>query len=118
MGTERSMRVIRIVAAQAPRPVLTGLTRNRPRAFAEWEALRRWGKLPAWEREVVGYRLRCVREAAGLTQKCLASRLGVTQQAVAQAERWESNPTVELLRRWAAACGATVEIRLERSPAR
>lgn len=112
------MNAARKAAARAPRPVLTGLTRNRPRVFAEWDALRRWGKLPAREREVIGYRLRCVREAAGLTQKGLAARLGVTQQAVAQAERWESNPTVELLRRWAAACAATVEIRLERPPAR
>jgi DNA-binding XRE family transcriptional regulator len=106
------MRVIRIATASAPRPALTRLTRGRPRAFAEWEALRRWGKLPAWEREVVGYRLRCAREAAGMTQKDLAARLGVTQQAVAQAERWKSNPTIKLLRRWATACGATVEIRL------
>jgi transcriptional regulator with XRE-family HTH domain len=93
------------------------LTRTRPRAFVEWQTLRRWGKLPAWERDVAGYRLRSLREAAGLTQRQLAIRLGVTQQAVAQAERWESNPTIELLRRWAGACGATVEIRLEPHPA-
>ena len=111
------MKIAPSVAARARRPAFTGLTRNRPRAFAEWDALRRWGKLPAWEREVVGYRLRLVREAAGLTQKELASRLGVTQQAVAQSERWASNPTVELLRRWALACGATVEICLGRPPA-
>jgi transcriptional regulator with XRE-family HTH domain len=53
-----------------------------------------------------------------MTQKDLAARLGVTQQAVAQAERWKANPTIKLLRRWAAACGATVEIRLERHPTR
>jgi transcriptional regulator with XRE-family HTH domain len=53
-----------------------------------------------------------LREGVGLTQEGLADRLGVTQQAVAQAERWQSNPTVEMLRRWAAACGSTVEIAL------
>lgn len=40
----------------------------------------------------------------------LGERLGVTQQAVAQAERWDANPTVALLQRAAEACGARVEI--------
>jgi transcriptional regulator with XRE-family HTH domain len=40
-----------------------------------------------------------------MTQTQLARALGVTQQAVAQAERWESNPTIEFIERWAAACG-------------
>lgn len=109
------MRVIVAPGGTAVRPKLDHLTRGRPRAFAEWDALRRWGKLPPWEREIVGYRLRALREAAELTQRALAERMGVTQQAVAQAERWQSNPTVELLRRWAGACGAVVEIRLEPS---
>jgi hypothetical protein len=91
------MRVIVVPAGTLVRPKLDRLARGRPRAFAEWDALRRWGKLPPWEREIVGYRLRALR------------------QAVAQAERWRSNPTVELLRRWAGACGAVVEIRLESS---
>ena len=108
------MRVIRVSTAATSRPKVDRLARRRPRAFAEWKALRRWGKLPIWERGIVGYRLRELREAAGLAQKSLAARLGVTQQAVAQAERWESNPTVDLLRRWAAACDATLEIRLDR----
>jgi DNA-binding XRE family transcriptional regulator len=111
------MRVIRVSTVASSRPKLDGLARNRPRTFAEWKALRRWGKLPIWERGIVGYRLRALREAAGLTQKSLAARLGVTQQAVAQAERWESNPTVDLLRRWAAACDATLEIRLDQRTA-
>jgi transcriptional regulator with XRE-family HTH domain len=80
--------------------------------------LRRWGKLPEWEQGVVGYLLRLAREEAGLTQRELAGRLGVSQQAVAQAERWQSNPTVELIRRWAAACGATAKIRLTRMQSR
>jgi ribosome-binding protein aMBF1 (putative translation factor) len=88
------------------------LSRTRPRRFAEWSTLRRWGKLPAWERDVPGYLLRAAREAVGLRQKDLAARLGITQQAVAQAERWEANPTIAFMRRWAAACGTSLEVSL------
>jgi DNA-binding XRE family transcriptional regulator len=98
------------------RPILAdlpkGLVRRRPRRFAEWKALRAWGKLALWELEPVGYLLRLAREEAGLTQADLARRLGSSQQAVAQAERWEGNPTVEFIRRWAAACGARLSLRL------
>ena len=102
----RSQAVIRSPAVQ----------RTRPRAFAEWQALRRWGKLPVAERDVVGYLMRELREEAGLTQNELAGRLGVSQQAVHQAERWASNPTVNFLRAWAAACGGELEIRLWPKP--
>lgn len=98
------------------RPVLAhlprGLVRRRPRRFAEWKALRAWGKLPSWELEPVGYLLRATREGAGLTQTDLAGRLGCSQQAVAQAERWESNSTVDFIRRWAEACGSKLKIKL------
>ncbi|MEW6338817.1 MAG: helix-turn-helix transcriptional regulator [Acidobacteriota bacterium] len=93
------------------RPAGLRLTRSRPRAFAEWRTLRRWKKLPAWEKEVAGYLLRSLREDARLTQSELAGRLGVSQQAVAQTERWSANPTVALMRRWAEACGAALELR-------
>jgi transcriptional regulator with XRE-family HTH domain len=43
----------------------------------------------------------------------LADRLGITQQAVSRAERWASNPTVSLMRRWLAICGCRLELRLE-----
>jgi DNA-binding XRE family transcriptional regulator len=89
-----------------------GLIRRRPRRFAEWKALRGWDKLPPWEIEPVGYIMRLARERAGLTQTDLARRLGCSQQAVAQAERWESNPTVDLIRTWAKACGSNVRIEL------
>jgi DNA-binding XRE family transcriptional regulator len=88
------------------------LSRGRARAFPEWQALRRWGKLPQWERQVAGYLLRDAREAAGLTQRELAGLLGGTQQAVAQAERWTANPTVGFVQRWASACGARLELAL------
>jgi transcriptional regulator with XRE-family HTH domain len=61
--------------------------------------------LPAWESSPPGYVLRLDREEAGLTQAALAKKLGCSQQAVAQAERWTSNPTVEFVRRWRKACG-------------
>ena len=87
-----------------------GIQRRKPRSFPEWKALRRWGKLPPWEIEPAGYRMRLTREVAGLTQSELARRLGCSQQAVAQAERWQANPTVDFLRRWADECGGSLEI--------
>jgi DNA-binding XRE family transcriptional regulator len=112
MGATRRLRRIVAPTVQDPRAKMVAVPRGRPRDFAEWRALRRWGKLPAWEQTVAGYLLRAAREERGLSQRELAGRLGVSQQAVAQAERWRSNPTVELIRRWAAACGAMLEIRI------
>ena len=97
---------------------LPRLARRRPRIYEEWSALRRWDLLPAEEGKVVGYLLRETREAAALTQLELASRLGCTQQAVSQAERWRSNPTIDFVRRWAAAVGAELELELTRGDAR
>ena len=90
----------------------SGLLRRKPRSYAEWKALRNWGKLPAWEPEPAGYLLRVSRELAGLTQAELAGRLGVSQQSVAQAERWASNPTVGFMREWAAASGSDLRFSL------
>jgi DNA-binding XRE family transcriptional regulator len=87
-----------------------GLKRRRPRAYAEWKALRRWGKLPAWEAVFPGYLLREARERAGLTQEQMAERLGCTQQAVARAERPDSNPTVAFLEAWGEALGMDLEL--------
>lgn len=85
----------------------------RPRDFVEWAALREWGELPYWEIDPPGYLLRLVREEAGLTQSELAGRLGVSQQAVAQAERWDANPTAASMDRWARACGRRLTIRFD-----
>lgn len=89
------------------------LARKKPRDYIEWKTLRRWGRLPNAERDIPGYLLRMAREEAGLTQKQLADELGITQQAVAQAERWTSNPSINFMRRWAKACGASMSIELE-----
>ena len=90
----------------------TRLRRRKPRAYEEWKTLRRWGTIPPWETDPSGYLLREAREAAGFTQGTLAARLGRTQQAIAQAERFTSNPTVEFVHDWARALGqhAVLEI--------
>jgi len=90
------------------------LNRNRPRAYLAWQTLRGWGKLPKREGNVPGYLLRTVREDAALTQAQLAEKLGITQQAVARAERWNSNPTVGFIQRWANACGQRFELRFQK----
>jgi len=104
--------------ASPKRPVFatlpTGVVRTRPRAYREWKALRRWGKLPDWERPVSGYVLRNAREESGFTQSELAGRLGVSQQAIAQAERSTANPSVDFIRRWADACGVRFVLELPR----
>jgi UDP-N-acetylglucosamine 1-carboxyvinyltransferase len=61
---------------------------------------------------VSGYLLRVARESAGLTQTELAEKLGVSQQAVAQAEKWESNPTISFIQRWSSACNCKLKIEL------
>lgn len=113
--TDGATRTVKAAAVTVPPRRVAGLrlNRGRPRHFAEWRALRGWGKLPPWEEEVAGYLLRLARENAGLTQAGLAERLGISQQAVAQGERWSANPTVEQIRRWGEACGLTLRMVLE-----
>lgn len=108
------VKTVEAPAARRMGPPPAWARRTRPRSYEEWKALRRWGKLPPWEPLRPGYLLRVAREEAGLSQAELADRLAVTQQAVARAERWESNPTVQLLERWAEACGADLRIELAR----
>jgi DNA-binding XRE family transcriptional regulator len=112
MGQPKALKRYRSPARALMKALPTGLVRLRPRRYAEWKALRNWGKLPAWEFDSVGYRLRLARETAGLTQSALSRRLRCSQQAVAQAERWQSNPTVEFVHRWARACGSTARIEI------
>ena len=112
MGAARGVRGIVAGAEGRPRGTGASIARQRPRSFAEWQALRRWGKLPEWERGVAGYLLRASRETAGLTQAELGTRLGASQQAVAQAERWTANPTIGFMRRWAAACGVAITLQV------
>jgi DNA-binding XRE family transcriptional regulator len=109
MGVFMAMRVFSPPSRGLSLPGLR-VERTRPRAFSEWAALRRWGMLPSWEKNSPGYLLRLAREEAGLTQAALAKALRCSQQAIAQAERWESNPTCEYVETWAEACGKRMEI--------
>ena len=86
------------------------IARSKPRNYLEWKTLRRWEQLPDGEMSVPGYLLKLAREEAELTQKELASLLGASQQAIAQAERWQSNPTVLFMRSWLKACGRKLEL--------
>lgn len=101
----------------APEPVpgrtlglVAGLKRHKPRSYLEWKTLRQWDKLGAWEDDPPGYLLRRLREGNGCSQQELARRLGCSQQAVAQAERWESNPTLKFVRQWARTFGHEVTL--------
>lgn len=114
MGPGTSMRIYRAPARPAFERLPSALVRRKPRSFPEWRTLRRWSKLPSWEIEPVGYLLRLAREESGQTQQALAKKLGSSQQAIAQAERWQSNPTVDFMRRWAEACGAILKLDLKR----
>ena len=86
--------------------------RPKPRSYVEWKFLKTWGKLPRWELEPMGYILRLAREKAGLTQAAMAEKLGCSQQAVAQAERWDANPTVRLLRAWEQATDGALRVEI------
>lgn len=48
------------------------------------------------------------REQRGLSQRQVAERMGVTQQAVNKFERYDSDPKLSTLRRYANAVGAVV----------
>ncbi|MDR1188372.1 MAG: helix-turn-helix domain-containing protein [Bifidobacteriaceae bacterium] len=50
-----------------------------------------------------------MRKRHGLTQAEVAERMGVTQPSVAQFERYDSNPTLSTIRRYAMAVGAVVK---------
>jgi DNA-binding XRE family transcriptional regulator len=107
---------VKTYIAPAPRAVQalsSNVRRRKPRAYLEWKTLRRWNRLPAWEEPVPGYLLREARETVGLTQAEMGRRLGCSQQAVAQAERWESNPTVAFVRDWARALGKRLDVSIQ-----
>ena len=102
--------------APPPRPaqeLSARLRRRRPRSYLEWKTLQRWGSLPLWEDTPVGYLLRSAREEAEVTQREMGRKLGCSQQAVAQAERWVSNPTIRFVRDWAQALGRDLDISIK-----
>lgn len=56
--------------------------------------------------------LTSLRKKHGLTQGDVAERMSVSQSAVSQFERYDSNPTLATLRRYALAVGARIEERV------
>jgi DNA-binding XRE family transcriptional regulator len=54
-----------------------------------------------------------LRKRSGLTQKELAERLGTKQSAISRIERGKENLSLPFIRRFARACGATVQISFE-----
>ena len=53
-----------------------------------------------------------LRNARPLSQEVIGDRMGVSQSAVSQFERYDSNPTLSSIRRYALAIGARVEHRV------
>jgi predicted transcriptional regulator len=52
------------------------------------------------------------RSEAGLTQEALAARMGTTQSAIARLEGGGVSPTVDTLRRYAAAVGKRLRVEM------
>ena len=55
-----------------------------------------------------------VREQQGLSQEHVATLLGISQPAVAKMERYDANPTLSSIRRYALAVDADIEITVSR----
>ena len=51
-----------------------------------------------------------VRKQQGLTQEEVSQRMGISQSAVAQFERYDANPSLGTIRRYALAVGANIEM--------
>jgi DNA-binding XRE family transcriptional regulator len=111
MVTESKINTYQSRESTSKLPALN-LIRKRPRDYFEWKTLRQWDRLSVSERDVPGYMLRLAREKEGLTQKQLANELEITQQAVAQAERWTSNPSINFMKRWSVACGMRMKVEI------
>ncbi|MDT0169458.1 helix-turn-helix transcriptional regulator [Pseudarthrobacter sp. BRE9] len=78
------------------------------------EVVRARAKVLAREHRTMRSELVALRREAGLTQGDVANRMGVTQQAVSKFERYDSDPKLSTVRRYANAVGALVEHRVER----
>ncbi|MET3948759.1 transcriptional regulator with XRE-family HTH domain [Arthrobacter sp. UYCu512] len=71
-------------------------------------------KVLAREHRTMRSELVLLRREAGLKQGDVAERMGVTQQAVSKFERYDSDPKLSTVRRYANAVGALIEHRVER----
>lgn len=71
------------------------------------------GQLLARENSEMRAKLVQVRRAAGMTQADVAEMLGVTRQAINKIERYDADPKLSTLERYANAVGALVFHRVE-----
>lgn len=78
----------------------------------ELELIRARAKFLAREDRLMRAELVRLREQAGLTQAEVGELLGVSQQAVNKFERYDSDPKLSTLRRYANAIGAVIEHRV------
>ncbi len=76
------------------------------------ETIRARAKVLAREDYAMRSDLVALRRQAGLTQKQVAERMGITQQAVHKLERYDSDPKLSTVRRYANAVGALIEHRV------
>ncbi len=82
--------------------------------FKDWQAAQRSDPeflLAANELEL-GFQVACLRIERGLTQAQLADLVGTKQPSIARLERGETTPSLQFLKRVAAALDAHFEIRL------
>jgi DNA-binding XRE family transcriptional regulator len=89
-------------------PTSSEVTRSTPAA----NLIRARAKVLAREDRELKIELIAMRRDAGLTQKQVADLIGVTQQAINKLERYDSDPKLSTLRRYANAVGALVEHRV------
>lgn len=59
-----------------------------------------------------------LRDHHGLTQQEVADRMGVSQSAVAQFERYDANPTLGTIQRYALAVEASLDLRVKSTRSR
>ena len=83
-------------------------TTELPLSTSEVRLVRARAKVLAREDRAMKTELIKLRREAGLTQKQVAEIIGVSQQAINKLERYDSDPKLSTLRRYANAVGALV----------
>jgi transcriptional regulator with XRE-family HTH domain len=79
-----------------------------PQTTPDYTLVRARAKVLAREDRQMKSDLIRLRQDAGLTQKQVAKLMGITQQAINKLERYDSDPKLSTLRRYANAVGALV----------
>lgn len=83
------------------------------RLAANMNPVRARAKVLARENRRMRTELIAARREAGLTQQDVADRMGVSQQAVHKLERYDADPRLSTIERYANAVGALIEHRVE-----